>query len=161
MNFEGRLFWESFPALHGVKWYFRLGCFCYLVDKSCLTLCDPVDYSPIGSSVHGIPRQEYWSGFPFPSPGDPPDPRIEPMSPALADGFFTTESPGKSLRLGYPHIKTCLTDTATRWVMINRYCGPKACYFSLNQNPKCFFTCHCHGLNNFIILFLFWYLLKI
>ena len=37
----------------------------------------------------GFPRQEYWSGLPFPSPGDPPDPEIEPTSPALAGGFFT------------------------------------------------------------------------
>ena len=39
--------------------------------------------------------QEYWSGLPFPSPGDLPDPGIEPMSPALAGRFFTTEPPGK------------------------------------------------------------------
>ena len=40
----------------------------------------------------GIPRQENWSGLPFPSPGDLPDPGIEVTSltsPALADGFFT------------------------------------------------------------------------
>ena len=44
----------------------------------------------------GFPRQEYWSGLPFPSPGDLPDPGIEPMSlvsPALAGGFFTPEPP--------------------------------------------------------------------
>ena len=35
-------------------------------------------------------RQEYWSGLSFPSPGDLPDPGIKCMSPALADGFFTT-----------------------------------------------------------------------
>ena len=46
----------------------------------------------------GFSRQECWSGLPFPSPGDLPDPRIEPMSPALAGRFFTTEPPGK------PHI---------------------------------------------------------
>ena len=39
----------------------------------------------------GFPRQEYLSGLPFPSPEDFPDPRIEPTSPALADGFFTSE----------------------------------------------------------------------
>jgi len=39
----------------------------------------------------GLSRQEYWSGLPFPSPGDLPNPGIEPMSPALAGGFFTTE----------------------------------------------------------------------
>ena len=40
-------------------------------------------------------RQEYWSGLPFPSPGDLPDPGIEPValaSPALASGFFTTSA---------------------------------------------------------------------
>jgi len=40
-------------------------------------------------------RQEYWSGLPFPPPGDLPDPGIEPVSPALADGFFTAELPMK------------------------------------------------------------------
>jgi len=39
----------------------------------------------------GFPRQEYWSGLPFPSSGDLPKPGIKPMSPALAGGFFTTE----------------------------------------------------------------------
>ena len=43
-------------------------------------------------------RQEYWSGLPFPSPGDFPDPRIEPVSPALAGGFFTTEPLRKTKR---------------------------------------------------------------
>ena len=41
----------------------------------------------------GFPRQEYWSGLPFPSPGVLPDPGIEHMSPVLAGGFFTTEPP--------------------------------------------------------------------
>ena len=39
-------------------------------------------------------RQEYWSGSPFPSPGDLPNPGIEPVSPELAGGFFTTLLPG-------------------------------------------------------------------
>ena len=43
----------------------------------------------------GFSSQEYWSGLPFPSPGDLPDPGIKPASSALADGFFTTEPPGK------------------------------------------------------------------
>ena len=38
-----------------------------------------------------FPSQEYWSGLPFPFPGDLPDPEIEPTSPALAGRFFTTE----------------------------------------------------------------------
>ena len=43
----------------------------------------------------GFPRQEYWDGLPFPSPGDLPNPGIKPGSPALAGRFFTTEPPGK------------------------------------------------------------------
>ena len=39
--------------------------------------CDPMDCSPPSSCVHGISRQEYWSGLPFPSPGDLPNPEIE------------------------------------------------------------------------------------
>ena len=40
-------------------------------------------YSLPGSSVHEFSRQEYWSGLPFPSPEDLPDPEIKPRSPAL------------------------------------------------------------------------------
>ena len=46
----------------------------------------------------GFSRQEYWRELPFPSPGDLPSPRTDPVSPeapALAGGFFTTEPPGK------------------------------------------------------------------
>ena len=48
----------------------------------------------------GFSRQEYWSGLPFPSPGDLPDPRIKPASPAspeLSGSFFIIEPPGKPL----------------------------------------------------------------
>ena len=45
----------------------------------------------------GFSRQEYWSGLPFPPPGDLLNPGIEPVSPALAGGFFTTKPPGKHL----------------------------------------------------------------
>ena len=43
----------------------------------------------------GFSRQEYWSGLPFPSPGDLPDPGIEPGSPALQADALTSEPPGK------------------------------------------------------------------
>ena len=43
----------------------------------------------------GFSRQKSWSVLPFPLPGDLPDPGIELAPPALAGGFFTTESPGK------------------------------------------------------------------
>ena len=47
----------------------------------------------------GFPRQEYWTGLPFLSLGDLPNPGIEPVSPAWAGGFFTTELPGKPIIL--------------------------------------------------------------
>ena len=43
----------------------------------------------------GFPRQGYWSGLPFPIPGDLLDPKIKPTFSALAGGFFTTETPRK------------------------------------------------------------------
>ena len=45
----------------------------------------------------GFPRQKYWSGLPFSSPGDLPDTRLEPMSAALASGLFSTAPSGKPL----------------------------------------------------------------
>ena len=52
-----------------------------------------------------FPRQEYWSGLPFPTPGDLPEPGVKlmflvsPASPTLAGRFFTSEPPGKSQKL--------------------------------------------------------------
>ena len=74
--------------------------------QSCPALCNPMDYSPSGSSVHReerclSSRQEHWSGLPFPPPGDLPNSRMEPaslMSPALAGGFFTTGTTYYALR---------------------------------------------------------------
>ena len=47
-----------------------LACMHFKLLQSCPTLCDPVDYSPPGSSVHGILQEEYCSGFPCPPPGE-------------------------------------------------------------------------------------------
>ena len=58
------------------------------VAQSCLTLSDPMNYSPPGSSVYGISQTRYWSGLSFPSPGDLPDPRIESMFIAYSGVFF-------------------------------------------------------------------------
>ena len=64
-----------------------------LVARSSLTLCEPVTVTLQAPLSMGFPRQEYWSGLLFPSPGDLLDLRIEPtslVSPTLAGGFFTT-----------------------------------------------------------------------
>ena len=52
-----------------------------------------MDCSLPGFSVHGIFRQEYWSGLPFSSPGDLPDPGIKSRSPALQADFFLLSEP--------------------------------------------------------------------
>ena len=71
--------------------------------------CDPMHCSLPGSSVHCFSRQEYWSGLPFPSPGDLPDPTIEPTSPVLAGRFFTIEPPGTSRDLTICYIIATVT----------------------------------------------------
>ena len=70
---------------------------------SCSVMSDSVTPWTVahqGPLTTGFSRQEYWSGLPFPSPGDPPDPGIEPASPALAGGFFTTEHQGSPVIYG-------------------------------------------------------------
>ena len=68
---------------------------CVLCAQSCPTLCNPMTIAPPGSCVWDFSRQEYWSGLPFPTPGDLPDPGIKPPSlalPALAGRFFSTST---------------------------------------------------------------------
>ena len=76
-----------------------------LVPRSCPTLCGPHDCSPPGSSVRGICQARILKWIVISSPGDLPDPRIKPVYPAFAGGFFTTEPPGKpELYINkYPH----------------------------------------------------------
>ena len=70
----------------------------YLRAQLCATLYDPMACSPQAALSMGFPKQEFWSGLPFPLPGDLLHPGIKPTSPstpALAGGFFTTEPLGK------------------------------------------------------------------
>ena len=71
------------------------------VTKSCLTLYDHIvaHQAPL---TMGFSRQAYWSGLPFPPPGDLPDPGIKPVSPAVADRFFPTEPLGKPSQSANP-----------------------------------------------------------
>ena len=72
-----------------------------VVSDSFVTPWTVAHQAPLSS---GFPRQEYWSGLPFPFPGDLPDLGIEPVFPALAGRFCTTEPPGTptSLVVIYP-----------------------------------------------------------
>ena len=68
-----------------------------LVAQSGLTLCDLMDCSQPGNSVHGILQIRILSRLPFPSSGDLPDPGIKPGSPTLQADSLPSESPGKKV----------------------------------------------------------------
>ena len=101
----------------------NLDCALCPVTQLCMTLWNPKDCSPPGSSVHGISQQEYWNRLPFASPGDLPDPGIEPVSPvspALAGGFFTTEPPDTVAQplpatLAQGPLVSATTQVRTKW----------------------------------------------
>ena len=102
----------------------------------------------------GLFRQEYWRGLPFPSPGDLPDPRTEPVSPPLASGFFTNAPLGKprwymsifiysyvymyahsynySLYAAYYSPRTYLFYD---WKLVPFYCLHQCCPFSSSHQP--------------------------
>ena len=66
-----------------------------LITKSCPTLESPWTVAHKAPLYVGFSRQEYWSGVPFPSPGDLPNPGIKPRSSALQADSLPTELPGK------------------------------------------------------------------
>ena len=76
-------------------------CTC-IYAQSCLTLCDPMDGSPPGSSVHGISQARILEWVAIPFPGDLPHPGIKTISQFSCIGrqFFTTEPPGKPIEDG-------------------------------------------------------------
>ena len=68
------------------------------VAQSCLTLCNPMKSSSQAPLSMEFSRQEYWRKLPLPSPGDFPNPGIEPRSPALQADSLLPEPPGKPFR---------------------------------------------------------------
>ena len=66
---------------------------------TCMTLCNPMDCNPQAPRSMEFSRKEYWSGLPFPSPGNLPDPGIEPGFPALQVDSLLSEPPGKLIDL--------------------------------------------------------------
>ena len=90
--------WNASPWEQGL-WWFHLP-WCVHVFSVVLTLCDPMDCP-----------WESWSGLPFPTPGDLPNSRIKPASPASAGRFFTTALSGETpFTLGLQHVEWCLDD---------------------------------------------------
>ena len=112
---------------------------CCLATKSCPNLCQ-VHKTPLSM---GFPRQEHWSGLPFPSPGDLPDPGIKPTSPALGSGFFTAKPPRKP-----PRIKCCSVAKSCPAL-----CDPMNCSipgFSVHHNLPDFAQTHVHWVGDAI-----------
>ena len=75
---------------------------------SVTNLC-PALVTPRTPLTLGFPKEEYRSGLPFFSPGDLPDSGIEPKSPTLAGGFFTTEPPGNAMLCYAKSLQSCPT----------------------------------------------------
>ena len=65
----------------------------------------------------GFSRQEYWSGLPFPSPENLPDPGIEPRCPALQAGALTSEPPGKLFKMPVSMNSECLFCIGFLWLL--------------------------------------------
>ena len=82
-------------------------CVCSVV-QSCLTVYNPMDCSPPGALSVRFPRQEYWSGLPFPPPGNLPNPGIEPASPASPALCVPLSHSGKSYTHTHTHTHTHL-----------------------------------------------------
>ena len=80
----------SIPGLRDLLWR-RAPAGGGLVAKSCPTLATPWTVARQAPLSMGFSRQEYWSGWPFPSPGHLPNPGIEPRSPALQADSLPTE----------------------------------------------------------------------
>ena len=103
----------------------------YSVTQLRLTLCDPMDQPARLLCPWNFSKQEYWSGLPFSTPGDLPDPGIKPAflaSPVLAGGFFPTAPPGKSYSLSqrFNLLQFLLCNMYLYWllptIMLSHYC---------------------------------------
>ena len=102
--------------------------FCAQLLESCLTFCNLRDYSPPGSSIHGILQQEYWQTLPSPPPGDIPHPRIKPTCSALQENFLPLSYQGSpwcpSKRIKKPSVHlSAMWIWSRRWPSINEDTG--------------------------------------
>ena len=100
------------------------------VSQSCLILCDPMTGACQVPPSMGFSRQEYWSGFPFPTSGDLPDPQfklVSLVSSALASRFFNSVSPGKPLS----HYSQLLSV----WLIICQFTSLDSSLFAYKMRP--------------------------
>ena len=100
-----------------------------LVAQSCPTLCNSTDCGLPGSSVHGSSRQEYYSGLPCPSPGDLPNPGMEPRYPALQADSLPAEPPEKPSILHKAYFQELLCGLGVRATCSYRRLASENCIF--------------------------------
>ena len=86
------------------------------------TRCHPMNHSPPGSSVHGILQAEYWSGLPFPSPGNLPHPGIKPGSPTLEADSLLSEPQGSPDSAKPPLVSLSQSSRLLRNSYVRGYC---------------------------------------
>ena len=110
-------------------------CCCCLVISHVWLFATPWTVAHQAPPSMGFPWQEYWSWWPFPPSWDLPAPKIEPVSPALAGGFFTTDPPGK------PRNTWCGTRDQianTHWIIEKAREFQKNIYFCFIDYAKAF-----------------------
>ena len=132
--------WDQISFFFPFKLYLIPVCEC-LIAQLCPTLCNPVDCSPPGPSVHGILQARILEWLPFPPPGDLPNPEIKPRLPAFKGRFFTAEPPGKpTLSLQGHQILLhvfdrkihCLCECSLGLLL----CPEQLCHLSVVQSPE-------------------------
>ena len=126
----------------------------YSVAQSCPALRGPMNYIARQAPLSvGFSRQEYWSGLPFPPPGDLPDPGIEPRSPTVAGRFFTTEPPWKPIFL-YAFSKYYYQAGYPPWS--SRYCPCRIwdiLCVTLSESSSVLLCCHINQTSLFCLRF--------
>ena len=112
-----------------------------LVTQSCLTLCDPTDFSPLGSwrSPRGFSRQDNWNGLSCPPPGNLPNPGFEPRYLALQVVSLPAKLPGKPMHT-YIHFWSCPPVIMSCILLINQISDALiavSCKLLWHPNPIC------------------------
>ena len=101
-------------------------CMC-LDTRSCLTLCDPMNCSLPAPLSMSFPRQEYWRGLPFPSPGDLPNPGIKAHISCITGSFFAIWAASLPFEQLLYHLNQgnsyCGSMTHVNWTGV----GPREC----------------------------------
>ena len=136
-----------------IKWFYCLSMYACALSHVRLfsTLWTIARQAPLSM---GLPRQEYWSRLPFPTPGDLPNPGIEPASPALAGRFFTSWATREAQVFIYKFINlyiimfalfTKKTDMPPGAFQAQKHCP--------QQNPIRLQVCHLQGVDLYMAFF--------